>query len=55
MGHKYKKWFCESMTEKLKEYREVNVTIPYDLQDEYKAKYMFIRWNPDIKAEKEGY
>ena len=47
-----KKWFCESMTEKLKEYREVNVTIPYDLKDEHKEKYS-TRWNPEVKAERE--
>ena len=44
-----KKWYCDTMTEKLKEYREVNVTVPYDSKDEYKEKYS-IRWNPNCKS-----
>jgi hypothetical protein len=44
-----KKWFSESMTEKLKEYREVNITIPYDEKEKYKEKYS-IRWSPNDKS-----
>ena len=44
-----KKWYCESMTEILKEYREVNVTIPYDEKDKFREKYS-IRWSPDCKS-----
>ena len=44
-----KKWFCLKMTEELKEYREVNVTIPYDEKDKFKEKYS-IRWSPDAKS-----
>ena len=44
-----KKWYCESMTEKLKEYREVNVTIPFDEKDKYKSQFS-IRWSPDEKS-----
>jgi hypothetical protein len=33
-----KKWYCDTMTEKMKEYREVNVTVPYDQKDSYKEK-----------------
>jgi hypothetical protein len=44
-----KKWYCDTMTEKLKEYREVNVTVPYDQKDSYKEKYS-IRWSPDCKS-----
>ena len=44
-----KKLFFESMTEKLKEYREVNITIPYDEKDKYKEKYS-IRWSPNEKS-----
>ena len=44
-----KKWYCESMTEKLKEYREVNVTILYDEKDRFKETYS-IRWSPDAKS-----
>jgi hypothetical protein len=44
-----KKWYSESMNEKLKEYREVNVTIPYDSKDLFKEKYS-IRWSPDCKS-----
>jgi hypothetical protein len=44
-----KKWYCDTMTEKMKEYREVNVTVPYELKDVYKEKYS-IRWSPDCKS-----
>ena len=44
-----KKWYCDTMTEKLKVYREVNVTVPYDQKDIYKEKYS-IRWSPDSKS-----
>ena len=37
------------MTEELEEYREVNVTIPYDEKDKFKEKYS-IRWSPDAKS-----
>ena len=44
-----KSWYCNSMNEKLKEYRVVNVTIPYDEKDKYKEKYS-IRWSPNEKS-----
>jgi hypothetical protein len=44
-----KSWYCDSMTEKLKEYRVVNITIPYDEKDKYKEKYS-IRWSPNEKS-----
>ena len=44
-----KKWYCDTMNDKLKNYREVNVTVPYDQKDDYKEKYS-IRWSPDSKS-----
>ena len=44
-----KKWYCDTMNDKLKDYREVNVTVPYDEKDSYKEKYS-IRWSPDCKS-----
>ena len=48
-GHWDQKADSDKMGDQLKEYREVNVTIPYDSKDGYKVKY-FIRWNPNDKS-----
>ena len=37
------------MTEALEEFKEINVSIPYDSKDKYKEKYS-IRWSPDAKS-----
>ena len=48
---KSKKWYVNSdkMTADLEPYMLVNVDIPYELKDEYKAKYS-IRWSPICKS-----